>query len=107
MKEFDIQKAGNDAGALPLPDYVNVKRFAAATNENETVPAGAYFAIFSADVDFYVKRGGTAAVPSDDVSDGSGSFLNPLIVSVIPGDVIGVIAIGSGTVTIAYYGNIT
>ena len=48
MKEFDIRKAGNDAGALPLPDYVNVKKFAASIY------------VMEFDIHYQVGRHGTA-----------------------------------------------
>lgn len=89
--------------ALPLSDYVDSKALAANTNEDITVPARAHFAVFGGTIDFYAKRGGTAAVPTD-VADGTGSVLNPFIVAVEPGDVIGLISAATCLVTIAYYG---
>ena len=89
--------------ALPLSDYIDGKALAANTNEDITVPAGAHFAILGGTVDFYAKRGGTAAVPTD-VADGSGSMLNPYIIAVEPGDIIGLISAATCLVTIAYYG---
>lgn len=67
------------ASALrPPPSYVDVRVLAANTNEDHTVPADGAYVIFSADcAEFYVKRGGTAAVPGADVTNGSGSELNP------------------------------
>lgn len=89
--------------ALPLSDYIDAKALAANTNEDITVPAGAHFAIFGGTIDFYAKRGGTAAVPTD-IADGTASMLNPYILAVEPGDIIGLIAGNTCLVTIAYYG---
>jgi hypothetical protein len=89
--------------ALPLSDYVDCKSLGVTTNEDITVPAGAHFAMFGGTIDFYAKRGGSAAIPTD-VADGSGSILNPYIVAVEPGDIIGLISAAACLVTIAYYG---
>ena len=90
--------------ALPLSDYIDAKILAANTNETFTVPAGAHFVIFGGTADFYAKRGGTAAVPTD-TADGTASMLNPYILAVEPGDTIGVISTPANTiVTAAYYG---
>lgn len=101
-------KRGFYTTALPISDYINAHVYAAATNEDETVPAGAHFAILTGTVAFYVKRGGTAAVPAGDVSNGSGSQLcvvgTQLSIAVTPGDVLGIIAVSAGVVTVAYFG---
>ncbi len=103
MIPFYAQPGAGGASALPLSNYVNSKALANGVNEDETVPAGAYFAVFGANGDFYVKRGGTAALPTD-VTNGSGSAANPYIIAVEPGDVIGIMAGATVLVTISYYG---
>jgi len=55
--------------------YANV--LAANTAESVTVPDGAKYVNFSATADFYAKFGGAAAVPANEVADGSASVLNP------------------------------
>lgn len=100
---FNPKQGSGGASALPLADYVDAKSLAANTNEDITVPARAHFAMFSATADFYAKRGGTAAVPGD-VADGTASQLNPYLVAVEPGDVIGLVAPATTVVTISYFG---
>jgi len=61
----------------PAPSYVDARVLAAGVSEAHTMPSNTRFVIFSANCDFYAKSGGTAAVPAADVTDGSGSELNP------------------------------
>ena len=56
-----------DAIVLGTPD----------TAETFTVPTGCNAIIISGDADFYANPNGTAAAPSTEVADGTGSFLNP------------------------------
>lgn len=65
------------AGALPvtpLASYVD-NRVLAGANEDVTVPTRAAYVIVTATANVFVKRGGTAADPAADVSDGTGSIL--------------------------------
>jgi len=68
-----------DANGLPLNDFlpetdtVDVAVLAASTAEDISVPTGAKFCVLTADVDFYYNTNGDAAVPTADVTDGSGS----------------------------------
>lgn len=60
------------------PTYVDARVLAANVAESHTVPTGARFVIFSANcAAFYVLPNGTAAIPAADVTDGTGSVLNP------------------------------
>lgn len=65
--------------AIPFPTYVDARVLAASANEDHTIPSGAKYVLFSSTADFYAKIGGTAAVPAADVTDGSGSELNPTV----------------------------
>lgn len=103
MRSANPEQGSGGFSALPFSDFVNSKALAAGVNEDITVPDGAYFAIFSGSVNFYAKPGGTAAVPTD-ITNGSASILNPYIVAVTPGQVIGLIAAADCLVTISYYG---
>lgn len=74
----------NGSFALNQPDYVNTRVLAASTAESFTVPSGAdgshaRFVSFSSTCDFFANFKTTATVPSTDVTDGTGSELNPLI----------------------------
>lgn len=94
---------GHNIFALPAPDYVDVRVLAGGSPESHTVPNGARFVIFSADNDFYCRPNGTASVPSLDIVDGSGSFLNPTILSVEGVSTLGLISPNACNVTMAFY----
>lgn len=64
--------------ALPQSD-INVAFAAAGVAEAITIPAGSTHVAFSATSDFYMRFNATAAVPSADVTDGTGSELNPTV----------------------------
>jgi len=100
-------KRGFYAEALPLPDCVNVEVTAGAATPDQTVPAGAQFVRICSTVIFYLKRGGTAAVPAADVSDGSGSQLyaanTEYWFAVTPAEVIGVAVGAAAIITFGYF----
>jgi hypothetical protein len=86
------------------PLYVDARVLAAAANESHTVPAGVKYVIFSMScAAFYAKPGGTAAVPAADVTDGSGSELNPGAWYVDGMTAIGLISPTTCTVTLSFY----
>lgn len=60
--------------ALPLPDKVDNLVLGSDSAESYTVPAGCKYAIISGNAAFYMNVGGTAAVPSTEVTDGTGSL---------------------------------
>lgn len=87
-----------------LPTYVNARVLAAGVNESFTVPATARYVIFSSTCGvYYVKTGGTAAVPAADVTDGSGSELNPAGYFIEGATSLGVISPSACIVTAAFY----
>ncbi|WP_370193288.1 MULTISPECIES: hypothetical protein [Aurantimonas] len=93
--------------APPPSDHVDARVLAASTAERHTIPAGAKYVSFAATGDFYVKFGDgtvTAAVPSGDITDGSGSDLNPGSRE-IPADAthISLIAAAAVTVVMSFY----
>lgn len=62
----------------PAGRWVTNHSLTAAAAKTITVPAGARWVIFSAQANLWVNfNGGTAVVPSADVTDGSGSYYNP------------------------------
>ena len=70
-------------GALAAPTYIDARVLATAgTAETVTVPTGACIVIFTPlynnTVFFARYDGSAAAAPSADVSDGSGSEINPV-----------------------------
>lgn len=80
MRSFTDGGQQRRAFAPLASDYVDCRVLAAATAERHTVPSGARYVSFSADGTFYAKFGNssvTAAVPATDVTDGTGSVINP------------------------------
>jgi hypothetical protein len=86
------------------PTYVAARVLAANVAEDHTVPTGAKYVVFSAScAAFYVKRGGTAAVPAGDVTDGTASELNPAGYYIVGVTTLGLIAPATCVVTMAFY----
>lgn len=65
-----------DSYAPLLPSYTDSIYFAAAGTQTYTVPTGARFVRISADCNYYVQSGASAAVPSSVLTDGSASSQN-------------------------------
>ena len=84
-------------------NQVDVRVLAAGVAEVHTVPTGAKKVIFSATADFYVRFGAAAAVPTVDITDGSGSILNPQLRSIDAAATIGLIAPATCVVTMEFY----
>lgn len=97
-------------GIDPVPtDYIDYRVLAADTHESHTAPTGAEFVrITPVDADLYILIGDTAAVPSADVTDGSGSILVPDGVSRIfpmgAQTTVGLKSAGTPTVMLEFYG---
>lgn len=103
MKELSIQSNnGHNTYAIKGADYVDVY-YGDAIATTFTVPSKAKFVLFSATDNFYVNWNGTAAIPSGDITNGSGSELNPIIRAVKPGDTFSVIAAADIVVTLSFY----
>ena len=64
-------------GVPEASSYVDNFDLAAGVADTVTVPTGAVIAVFSANTDFLIRRGGTATLITADVEDGTGSILNP------------------------------
>jgi len=82
---------------------VNNYVLTASTNKAVTVPTGARYAVFAATADIWVRVGGVAAIPSGDVTDGSGSELNPVVRWIESETTIGVISAYAAKVSIVFY----
>ena len=67
------------------------------------VPTGAKFAMFCANADIWVRVGGTAAVLSIDITDGTGSELNPAIRYLDDNITIGIISEYTTKVVVVFY----
>jgi hypothetical protein len=73
----NLEIRGNDAFALAAPLYVDNYVLSAGVAKTVNIPATATYAFFASNGDFYTRNVGTAAVPASDVTDGTGSELNP------------------------------
>lgn len=73
-----IGPGGASSFTPPLSDYVNSYALAASTAETITWPEGMTHCniVGVAGVDYYVRAGGTATVPSADTTDGTASARN-------------------------------
>jgi hypothetical protein len=91
--------------ARSAPGHIDARALAANVAESHTVPAGAKFVIFGSDGDFYARPNGTAAVASADVTDGSGSELNPVIWDLTGVTSIGLVSPAGRVVTLTFYGD--
>lgn len=97
---------GGYRGALapPASDHIDVRVLAAGTPEAHTIPAGARYVVFAANADFVARFGAAAAWPSADVTDGTGSHLNPNARRIPDGvTTIGLAANAACIVTMAFY----
>ena len=94
--------SGDQTFAVPQ-GYVNNYVLTASTNKAVTIPTGARYAVFAASADIWVNVGGTAAIPSGDVTDGTGSELNPVVRWIEGETTIGVISAYAAKVSIAFY----
>jgi hypothetical protein len=62
----------------PASQWITNHSLTANTAKTITVPAGARWVNFSSRANLWVNfNGGTAVIPSADVTDGSGSYFNP------------------------------
>jgi len=101
-----IYRAGANADlvfARSKPTWINLACLAAGVEKTVTVPTGANFCIFSGDADFYVRPDATAALPAGDVTDGTGSELNPAQWDVHDVQALHLIAADDANVTMASY----
>jgi len=89
--------------AITFSDHINVQVLASGVAETITTPSGANFVLFSSTSNFYCRANGTAVVPTGDITNGSGSELNPVARSLRNVSSISLISPGTCTVTMAFY----
>jgi len=76
----------------PFSTWTDAKVLEANVAETYTVPTGCYLLVFNAPGGFWVRKGGTAAIPAADVTDGTAPVYNPASRLVTPGDQLSFIA---------------
>lgn len=77
---LEISNSKSGSFALKQSSWINCRVLAANVAETFQAPAGARYVLFSATGDFWCKialASTAAAVPAADVTDGTGSELNP------------------------------
>lgn len=72
--------------------FIDVRVLEAGVAESHTVPAGAKYVLFSSSAPFYINFVAAAAVPTVDITDGSGSILNPTFRAIDGATAIGLIS---------------
>ena len=100
---FPDQRKGFNSYIRNAPKYIDVRVLAANVNETHTTPSANVVLFSSNCAAFYAIIGPTAAVPAADVTDGSGSELNPSAWFVGKAAQIGLISPTACTVTISWY----
>ena len=94
---------GNPMNGINVSDFVDAMVLGIATAESYTLPTTAKIVRLTGTTPFYVKFGGTAAVPANEVADGSASILvlTEKTFSIPPGvTAIGFISPAASVVTI-------
>jgi hypothetical protein len=97
------RKQGTPLFIRHAPEYVDVAHFSGAGSQDIDVPTGAKFVLFAGTTNFWVKPGGSAAVPSGDITDGSGSELNPSGYELSDISTLGIAVGAAGHVTCTFY----
>lgn len=105
MRALESVLDKNNIGMVGIvfSDQVDARVLAAGVAEVHTVPTGARYVLFSSTEDFYVKVNGTAAVPSDDVTAGTASILNPGLRSLDRVITLGLISPVACVITMEFY----
>src|SRR5690348_5985894 len=105
MRPISIYQSSSTA--RPCSDTVYNLVLTANVESHVTVPTWAKFVVISATANTYIKAGAssvTATVPSGDITDGTGSDLNPSGYQLYPADVrISCISGASSIVSLAFY----
>lgn len=106
MKPLVIKTGANGSNTHAIPGATSIYHYYGPTSaQTVTVPAKAKYALFNANADFAVRwDGGTAVMPASNVTDGTGSELNPTVRSVVAGETFSLIsAAATDIVSIAWY----
>jgi hypothetical protein len=94
---------GNPVTGLIFPGWIDNLVLEADTAKSYTIPTGARNLNIVSDGDIWVAGDATAAIPSGDVIDGSGSLLNPGVVSVVGITTLSLKSLNGCNVSISVY----
>jgi hypothetical protein len=105
MKPMISSRDGNHnvLDGFGYSNYVDARVLAGTVAEVITVPTGAKKVLFSGTGNYYVRFGAAAAIPAVDVTDGSGSCLNPALREIDGAATIGIIAPNDCVVTLEFF----
>jgi len=111
MLNLEVPKTplGNQTFAIVQSDYIDIILLAANTKEDHTIPTDAQYVVFNCvdagggQVTFWMNIDNDAAIPSADVTDGSGSEPNPTIRDLHGQTTISLIAAQACFVVMAFY----
>ncbi|MFA5394432.1 MAG: hypothetical protein WC346_00250 [Methanogenium sp.] len=105
-KLFALRDAvGNPVFGLNLSNYPNAVVLAANVAKSHNVPSGAKRVNISATKDFFADFSGeTAVIPTEDITDGTSSILNPTLRSIEGVESISFIAEEATVITLEFYG---
>lgn len=102
INEINVQPL--PIGGYTAPQNVNVQVLAASVAETHTFATSCAFAFFSANGDFYARWDGSAAtVAAADITDGTGSELNPRARYVVGQATVSLIAPAATVVTVSCF----
>lgn len=76
----------------PMSTWTDAVVLAPNVAESYTVPEKCYLVVFNATGGFWVRRGGAAAIPSTEVTNGTAPFYMPAARLVAPGDTLSLIS---------------
>jgi hypothetical protein len=88
---------------LNFPGWIDHLVLVADTAQDYTIPTGARNINIISTGDFWVRAEGAAAIPTGAVTNGSGSLLNPGIISVVGITTLSFIAAADCKIAIAVY----
>lgn len=105
MIDFVIEIDANrqTSGIIPQSDVIYNLVLTADVEKVVTVPTGADIVLFGTTANFYCKMNATAEVPTIDVTDGSGSELNPSSRQIAGVSTIHLISASNCIITLAFY----
>jgi hypothetical protein len=84
--------------------YIDTRVLVAGTAQTHTFPTNARYAIFNSTANFFARwDGSAAAVPSANITDGSGAELNPVARRINGGQTVSLISPSAATITIATF----
>lgn len=94
---------GRKSYVINPSDHVQSLTLAAGVAKQVTVPANARMVLVNATAPIWVRFGGPATLPTEDILDGSAPELNPAGRTVKEGETIGLVASTACGVSLSYY----